>query len=368
MNPELLFRMNQPKELVRKIVFSLPAYLFESDSTIFLDPAMGGGDYLYEIGRRLLNAGHSKENIASRIYGIEDNIIFVNRAKMRNIGNFMQMKYNEILKWEFDMKFDVIIGNPPYQDKQNNNGKRGGGKSLWDKFVKKSVDLLKEDGYLSFIHPAAWRSINHPLQSILLKNQLIYLVIKNSIEGKKVFGASTRFDYYLMQKKDAYKETKVMFEDSDEFVNIHLNKMNFIPNGEWNLWNEMHLTKTIDAQLSNKMDTRRSFVSNRKDNIFIYPLVHATNKNEIKFKYSSKPCDHQFKKKVIFGDGSMNPIYDNGEYGTTQHAVWIEVSSKKEGEELIKYLESDKVKRMINSLKWGNFQITPKMMKCIPYF
>ena len=88
MNADLLFRMEQPKILVQEAISQLPAYLFESENTTFLDPAMGGGDYLYEIKQRLLDVGHSKENIASRIHGIEDNIIFVNRAKMRNIGNF----------------------------------------------------------------------------------------------------------------------------------------------------------------------------------------------------------------------------------------------------------------------------------------
>ena len=33
------------------------------------------------------------------------------------------------------MKFDVIVGNPPYQ---NGSGNKGSNNTLWDKFVKKS--------------------------------------------------------------------------------------------------------------------------------------------------------------------------------------------------------------------------------------
>jgi hypothetical protein len=55
----------------------------------------------------------------------------------------------EELEWEFHGfvgdtlkmslgKFDAVIGNPPYNNSQNNEGKRGGGDLLWNKFVKKS--------------------------------------------------------------------------------------------------------------------------------------------------------------------------------------------------------------------------------------
>lgn len=62
---------------------------------------------------------------------------------LRNLGF-------EVVDWDqvTDMKFDVIVGNPPYQLTNS--------KKIWPDFINKSLTLLNPRGHLAMVVPSTW--------------------------------------------------------------------------------------------------------------------------------------------------------------------------------------------------------------------
>jgi hypothetical protein len=101
-----------------------------------------------------------------------------------------------------NMKFDVIVGNPPYQ-KMSENGKKT--EPIWQKFVEKSFEHCKEGGTVALIHPSGWRNVAGKFkdtQELLKSKNLKYLEIHDADDGLKTFGAGTRYDWYICENKE----------------------------------------------------------------------------------------------------------------------------------------------------------------------
>jgi type I restriction-modification system DNA methylase subunit len=148
-----------PSELVREMLDEIPTNVWENPESMFLDPCMGKGTFLIDIVTRLINIyGYSQEDAVSRVYGYDTCVKYVNHLKR---GGLVNVFHKDFLNEELNMKFDVIVGNPPY----NNNGKIKGtkqtsGTSLWLQFLKKIPSLMNENGICSLIVPAAVGNTN----------------------------------------------------------------------------------------------------------------------------------------------------------------------------------------------------------------
>jgi hypothetical protein len=157
----LLFRLSHPERpLVERVVYSISEDAILNPEVRFLDPAMGGGQFLRGILDRAVALGVSREDMLPRLFGIERSIVYVNHAKWKLGLGGANLKVSSCYDPEvFGVKFDVIVGNPPYQNpdktKKTANGRSANGTPLWAKFVEKTSSLLADGGYLALIIPAA---------------------------------------------------------------------------------------------------------------------------------------------------------------------------------------------------------------------
>lgn len=282
-----------------------------------------------------------------------------------NEGNTLELDIKE--KWDID-GFDSVIGNPPYQPPSNN---KKGGKSIWDEFVKYSLKNLKLTGLLLYVHPALWRKPENKMRDIMFNKQIHYLSIHNKVEGAKIFGATTRYDYYLMENITPYKKSLVYFEDKKTYEIDINNDLPFIPNFGWNIFLKI-ISKLNDNGIyvirDSDCHTSRPYVSKTKKEGYDYDLLNSISRTKGKtYCYSSRPHKCQTNKKVIFSNGeTIVPFYDNGQLGVTEGGLYILVDNGELGEKMVKYLNTNIIKLVIKSTKWSNFETNKQIFNYIP--
>ena len=234
--------------------------------------------------------------------------------------------YADYLTWIPNMKFDCIVGNPPYNAAQENDGKRGGGATLWQEFVKQSLSLLKENGYLCYVHPCGWRSPTGKFtdtKALLTSKQIKYLEIHNAKQGIDTFGVGTRYDWYVLQNQPANGKTIIMGEDGKKYE-ANLAMLPFIPNG---MFEEiMSLVANEGEERVKVLYDRTDYGSDKKNmskeqtGKFQYPVIHAIKKDGLNLLYSNTNENGHFGvPKVVFGRGQSNTFIDfEGKYGLSQ--------------------------------------------------
>jgi hypothetical protein len=207
----------QIASLVKEMLDQLPSEVWTSTTTTFLDPAMGGGQFLIEIERRLAAAGHSDDNISTRVFGCERNQLRLNYSKMFTKLRTNNLLVNDGLSHDWgDMKFDVIVGNPPYQDATGN--------PLYYKIHNVCVNqLLAPNGYIIMITPDAM-AVGLELGKIkgrhsVSKISLIKVNMASSIKRDHFpnIGISN-FCWYVGQNCQHHNTQYTIVSDSGEFV------------------------------------------------------------------------------------------------------------------------------------------------------
>lgn len=141
-------------ELVYDILNQLPEETWKSTTTTFLDPAIGGGQFIRAIEQRLRAAGHSDENISGRVYGCESSKLSVQYARNKyklvatlSVGDFLKTDFGNMI-------FDNVVGNPPFQ-KTFEGERKAKRYNLWSEFVTKAMTLSDR---ICFVVPDGWMS------------------------------------------------------------------------------------------------------------------------------------------------------------------------------------------------------------------
>jgi SAM-dependent methyltransferase len=220
--------VSTPYKLVEKMIDQLPNDVLFSTTKTFIDYSCGTGTFLLCLFVRLFenleniipNEQERVRNIISRLFGVDNNktqFLIARKFFMRLLNKFdvhnkkLNLYNEDSLKYNFNsMKFDVILGNPPFQpetsSRENNSGS-GSGQKIWHKFIERAFDLVKDDGHLLFVTPHNWREGNFKPRSPCNKiRELIFAKAIKWYEDVKLYfpqvGHSNSIDAWHVSMSD----------------------------------------------------------------------------------------------------------------------------------------------------------------------
>jgi hypothetical protein len=375
--------VSTPHKLRQEMLDTIPSDFWTTPKKVF-EPCSGKGGFVIDIIDRFMDG--LKELISDekeRYRTIVEECLYFGDINPTNIfickllvnpHNEYELNYYEGNTLELNIEdewgvkgFDAVIGNPPY----NASGNTGTGNTIWQLFVKKALnEWIIENGLLVYVHPPGWRKPNtakgrfNGLYNLMTKeNQMIYLSIHGIKDGKQTFKCGTRYDWYVIERKERYKKTNVN-DEKDVDLEIDTKDFKWLPNYNINfvlklLAKEGEERCPIIYNRSNYASDNKKWISKIQDEKYKYPVVHTIPKSGVRLLYSSINDNGHFGlSKVIFGDNGLNDvIIDNlGSYAMTENSMAIEVTDD-EGMCLQKSILSKEFSSFIKSCIIGNFRI-----------
>lgn len=261
-----------------KIVEQMVSMIRKSPTATILEPSAGHGVFLNEIRKKKF----------WNVCAVELDDTLVNESNVDII-------YADFLSWKNLIKYDVIIGNPPYirwknippaqRAKLRQNNKCNGLTDILHAFLARSLDLLEDDGEMIFITPDYWLKTSNTAQ--LRNNFLKYGHFKEIIlyGEEKLFknvNSSILIFKYIKNHKDELIQISYPSQNK-RFTHEQFNSdslWSIIPPSSRNIIKKIE--KTCNSKLGDIVDIGNGMVVGLDKAFRINDDVKLTKKEKLK--------------------------------------------------------------------------------------
>lgn len=316
------------------------------------------------------------EEILDKIWFNELLVCYTNDIRVRYPQ--INIVKGDFLSLSFDMKFNVIIGNPPYQE----GGREDQANKLWPLFVKKGYDLVEDDGYVAMITPNSWMQPTADIgkgtganalsifNDIFKKNNLVLAnVDSDSIREQYFKDVGSTFSYYVFQKATYSGVTDFITPTGN--IQIDINSIDSLP--KITSKESLSIVKKMTGKPFAFCDQNHGLGGRENDTPGIHTFqkkskkatinesvdykykVYHTNKNGGTYWYSEDLNIHATKPKVIISiSGTYLPVFNNSE-GFSNMCLALVCNSDKEAQRAQVILQSKLYRFWVEMQKFSGF-------------
>ncbi len=341
-----------PMKIVNEMLDKLPKEVWTNKSLKWFDPASGMGNFPIAVYLRLMEGLKTEiKNDKTRKKHILENMLYMCELNKKNVficrqifdinneyklnlygGDTLEFNPFETFKIK---QFDIIIGNPPYNKGgiRSHTGKYLGDKNetIWTKFIEKSFEWLKPNGYLTFINPLSWLKKSHSLHYVMLEKHIIWIKLWDNIKSLATINGKIPISIYVLQNKlniDKNK-TEIISEIQSKKLtttsNVYLDKKHSVPLAYHSIFDKLiNFIETNNLKLEYRTKTVKSNGDKTKlpkkyelDNMFAVDTYTIKEGIMVK-KTNEKHPDANKRKLIIANKSSFNGAFiDEGKLGLT---------------------------------------------------
>jgi hypothetical protein len=354
-NKDSLGEVHTDFKLINDMLNLIPVKYYKNPNLKWLDPCCGRGYFVMILYKKLFKHLTVIENLEMRHNHIIENMIYMMEINSEHIPNLTKLfgeKSNIINKSFFDCTdiFDVIIGNPPFNIQGNIKvptntklSKKKDGKTIWQSFIKCSINQLKSKGFLVFITPSIWMKRDHPIFEYMIGFNYLSLHTLDRTQTNKIFHgyAQTPTCYFCLQNKKNTKQLINIYDFSLQKYIKYPIKNKSIP------LNYVYIIKKLQPFVEKyghikviKTSMRPGYknlkVSNTKTTECQYENVSTCRLKDKKpylvVNYSNIKCSYHGEKKIIMAHKMYgHPYYDEqGQYGISNRDNYVIINKSDE--------------------------------------